>query len=154
MASIWHTVNLTKFLDNTHDLDAIAIDVALATSTFVPNKDDEFIDQADGDDVESGELSVSGYVRGFGGAGRHSAASNDVTNDLTNDRSKLDATDPAVWTALASGETIAWAPVLHEITNDAASILIISLDVDPDVPTNGGNVTLAFHVDGIGYIST
>ena len=109
-----------------------------------------------GNDPDDAEVSVSGYTGGFAGSGRKTLASKTVTVDDTNDWAKLDAADftgGTTWSALASGETIAAAILIEEITNDAASVLLIYLDA-ADLATNGSDMDLSFHANGLGTVTT
>lgn len=71
------------------------------------------------------------------------------TEDTANDRIVYDAADPT-WTAVASGSTIGWVIVFKFGTNDADSIPIFVIDVT-DTPTNGGDISVQFSANGIGY---
>lgn len=82
------------------------------------------------------ELSVGGYVR-------QALTGLSVTQDDANDRANAEA-DQVEFPGLAAGETIAAAVVFQFVTNDADSILVGFYDVSPDLPTNGGNVTIQF----------
>lgn len=155
MASFWYTKNVQKIVQNTIDLDGDTFKVGLSTATHVPAKNtDEFADDAGADDFVDGELSgISGYTAGFGGAGRKALVNRTVTIPGANpDRVKLDA-DDLVWTTLGTGATIKQATVLKEVTNNAASPVIVNLDFT-GVATTGGDFTLQFHADGIGYGAT
>lgn len=132
--------------NGTINLDTDTLKMALATSVYVPNADDTFIDDGSADDLQSGEITVAGYTGGFGGAGRKTLASTTLTQDNPNDRSELTFTNPT-WTGLAAGQTIAWAVVVKEITNDAASLVLIAFDIT-DTPTNGGDITLTLDAQG------
>jgi len=149
MASFWYNKAVGKILRNTIDLDGDTFKVGLSTSVHVPNKDDTFLDDAGSDDFVDGELTVTGYTNGFGGAGRKSLVNRTVTDDLTNDRIKFDA-DDILWTALGAGQTIEQATLMREVTTNADSSVILNLDFT-GVATSGANFTLQFHTDGIGY---
>ncbi len=69
-----------------------------------------------------------------------------------NERAEFDTADP-VWTALRTGETIAGAIIIKEITNDLASVLIAYLYLT-DTPTNGSDVTLNINAEVVIQFST
>jgi hypothetical protein len=46
------------------------------------------------------------------------------------------------WTAVAGGSTVGTVDIFKFVTNDAGSTPIASIDVT-DLPTNGGDITLA-----------
>lgn len=141
MASNVYT-NATKlFGDGDIDWLADTIRVMLLTAAFVPDLDaDIFVA-----DVVTDELVGAGYAR-ITLAGKLS------TKDNGNNRTDYIANNP-VWAAIAAGETIGWAIVFKQITNDADSTLIAVLD-GADVATNGGQITLRFNgtaVSGIAF---
>lgn len=72
------------------------------------------------------------------------------TKDTTNDRIVFDAADP-VWTAVAGGSTVGYVTIFKFVSNDAGSTPIAVLDIT-DTPTNGGDITIAFNVDGAFYL--
>jgi hypothetical protein len=91
-------------------------------------------------DVVADELSGTGYAR-------RTLAGESVTEDDTNNRTSIDATDPAVYTGINAG-TIAGGWIYRQVTNDADSPAWAFLDV-ADIVTNTGDVTLSFHANGI-----
>jgi len=137
------------------DLDGDTIKITLIDAGYTPDKDHDFAD----DFVSStNECNVTGYTRGFGGTLRKALASKAVTYETTPNYAVFDAAD-ITWTAIggATNDTIATAVVLKEITNDAASPMLLQLDVSPDVTTNGGDFTIQFAAvasGGIGYVAT
>lgn len=151
MASFWSGPSVEKIMDGSINLTSDTIKVGLSTSTHVPNKDDAFLDTGGANDFSSGEIAVTGYTGGFNGAGRKTLANKVTTYESANDRTIWDA-DDVTWTALGAGATIAWATVMKEITNDAASPFILASDV-PDTATNGGDIPLVWPASGIGYSS-
>ena len=108
---------------------------------FTPNVDKDFLDEGGANDIIDCELNgVSGYTRGFGGAGRKALASKTITEVDASDRAEFSSAG-LTWTALGAGDTIAYIFFCVEVTNDAASKLIAIGDVT-DTPTNGGDVTI------------
>lgn len=126
----------------TVDYLADTIQVGLSTSTHVPNKDDNYLDDAGADDFVDGEIGVGGYAR-------QTLASKAMTYDAANDRVELDAVD-TVFTSLASGATIAQATVHEDQTTDATSRVVANVDSGGfPVATNGGNITIQWNAEGI-----
>lgn len=121
------------------------IEVILVKSGYAANKDDTNTVLA------AAEISgVTGYVGGFGGAGRKLLAGKSKTKDNANDRIVYDAADPSAWT-LGAGDTVGGAIIAKKgAANDTTAVLLFFLDFT-DVPTNGSTFTLQFHADGIGY---
>jgi hypothetical protein len=147
MASIVYNTAKQLMADGTIDLDTNTIKVMLVTSTYTPDKDHDYVDAGGASDPCDAEIDVTGYTRGFNGAGRKTLASADVTTDKTNDRAEFDATD-VTWTALGSGATIAGAILIKEGTSDADSRLIAYIDLT-DTATNGGDITIQWNAEGI-----
>lgn len=113
------------------NLDAADLRVLLLKS-YVITADSNFVSDLT---PASNELTVSGY-------GRHTLASETVTEDDALDFAYLDATDP-VFSSLVTGETIVGAVLFRFVTTDANSPVYAGYDV-ADTPTNGGNVTFQF----------
>lgn len=135
MASGWYNSGKRDIFDGTIDLVNDTIKVMLVSASYTPNADHDFVD-----DVNATELSGTGYTGGFGGSGRKTLASKAFSTDTTNDRAEFTFAN-VLWSAINAG-TAAYAIVMKEITNDAASRLIFYLDLNPDVVTNGGDFTL------------
>lgn len=149
MASFWYSKAVRlMMIGSSIDLDTDTLKCGLSTSTHVPNIDDQFLDDGGADDFVDGELSGTGYVAGFGNAGRKSLASVTVTEDTANNRVNFDAAD-LTWTTLYS-VTVAQATILKEVTNDGASPVIINADFT-DVNPNGNDFTIQWDALGIGY---
>lgn len=124
---------------------ADTIELVLVKSTYAANKDDTNTVLA------AAEISgVSGYIGGFGGAGRKVLGTKTKTKDTANDRIVYDAADPSAWT-LGTGDTIGGVVVQKKgSADDTTAVLLFFLDFT-DVPTNGGTFTLTFDANGIGY---
>jgi hypothetical protein len=127
------------------DWDTDTIKIMLVDNTHTPDADHDHID-----DISADEISVTGYVGGFAGAGRKTLASCTVTKNTTDDRIVYDAADPSAWT-LSAGVTIGGAVVYWHDTDDATSIPIAFLDFT-DTATNGGTFTIAFDAAGVFYL--
>ena len=151
MATFVYNLAASEIAKGNIDLLADTIKIMLVKSGYVPDRDDDFIEEGVNDANEH-ELTVGGYTGGFGGSGRKTLASKTITEDDVNDRAEFDTADP-VWTALLTGETIAGAIIIKEITNDLASVLIAYLDLT-DTPTNGSDVTLNINAEGVIQFST
>ncbi|MGL4649661.1 MAG: hypothetical protein ACRC1H_09665 [Caldilineaceae bacterium] len=145
MASGWMQGTLVSYLA---ELSSATLKVGLLTNAYTFNPDHKFVSN-----ISAQEASVSGYTGGFGGAGRKTLSGKTITEDTANNRATFDATDPATWTALAAGNTLRYAFICEEITNDAASRVVAILDFGSDYITNGGDFSVAFNALGIAYIN-
>lgn len=99
-------------------------------------------------DVVADELSGTGYAR-------QTLSGVVATEDDTNDRALLDASDPATYSAINAG-TIAGAWVYRRVAGgdvDANDILWCFVDLVPDLVTNGGDITLQFNALGISTVT-
>lgn len=141
MASRFYNAGLSEIMNGGIVLLTDTIKVMLVTPTYAFDPDHQFVSS-----VNTNELSGTGYVAGFGGAGRKTLATKTVTKDNVNDKAFFDAAD-LTWTSINAG-TLGWIILIKEITNDAASKLIAALD-PTDFPTTGANVTVQFAATGI-----
>jgi len=122
---------------DTHDIRVLLLKVAASTSCDT---------EADAATISAfttlGELVATNYAR-------KAFANEAVNEDTANDRAEFDA-DDVVWTALggATNDTIGAALVYKHVTADADSIPIAYIDLT-DTPTNGGDITLQWNVEGI-----
>lgn len=131
--------NKCKFELFTGDANLDAADLRLLLlKGGTPTADTNFVNDLT---PGSNELTVSGYAR-------HTLAGETVTEDDTNDFAYLDATD-AVFTALATGETITWAILFRHTGSDATAPVYCAYDVT-DTPTNGGDITIQFNTPANG----
>ena len=114
----------------------------VATATpYTPNVDHDFVDAGGANDPLDAELSVSGYVGGYGGPGRQALASKTITEVDGSDRAEFSSAG-LTWTTLATGQTIAAGILIFETGGaDTTARLIAYCDVT-DTPTNGGDVTI------------
>jgi len=142
MASAWFNRGKQQVLSGSTSLLSDTIKVMLVTSSYTFDADHNFVSE-----VSANEVSVVGYTGGFAGAGRKALANKSVTEDDTNDLAYFDA-DDLTWTGLATGATVGGAILVKEVTNDAASQLLVFMDL-ADTPTNGGDITLAWNASGI-----
>lgn len=140
MASI--TTNYLRKLLLTAGIDIendSGIKAMLLGTGYTPNKDHDFVD-----DINSNELTGTGYTGGFNGSGRK-ALTVTLTQDDSGDVSYADCADQT-WSSIDAG-TIGYIAIIKEVTNDAASIIIAIIDV-ADVVTDGGNYTWQVAADG------
>ena len=129
------------------------IKTVLVNSTYTAARTDLVADAGGANDVVDAEINVTGYTRGWGGAGRKSLGSKTVAVDQGNNRAEFDAAD-LTWTALGSGATIAAMVLVKEGgANDTTTRLIAYLDVT-DTATNGGDIGFTFDAEGIIQFST
>jgi hypothetical protein len=157
MASFWYHRYFYQALrrdTENIDLDGDAtIKIMLLDTGYTPAKTNDFVsDTTPG----TNEVVCTNYTTGYGGAGRKALATKAVVEDNTNMRAVFDAAD-VTWTSLggATNDTVATAVVFKEITSDGASPLILQLDINPDVTTNGGDFTIQFadgNTLGVGYV--
>lgn len=109
------------------------IKARLVASSYTPNKDDT-------------------VMTGVTAIGTDQTLSNKTkTKDTTNDRIVYTNTVAITWTAVAAGSTIGTIAIYKFVTNDADSIPICYIDVT-DTPTNGSNIVLTPHADGLFYL--
>jgi hypothetical protein len=154
MASMWIGESIEAGMNGNLDFDGATWKEGLATTVYVPNQDDTFLDDGSADDFTSGEadLGGTGYTAGFGNSGRKTLSGVSSAYASGTNRYVFDANDAATWTAINPANAIAWAAVLNEVTNDTASRPAVALDF-ADVDPNGNDFTIQFHADGIGYIA-
>jgi len=129
---------LGETLGGNVDMDTDVLKTILVDTTNDMDDEDDFV----ADIGTLGEISVSGYVGGHGGAGRKTLANPTIAVDDGNNRATF-AADDQTWTSLASGVTIKGA-ILHRAgtSNDNDALCIGFWPAD--LPTNGGDVTLSF----------
>jgi hypothetical protein len=150
MASVFHQSGIAHFL-GAGNFGTDTLKMPLLKSTYAQNKDHN-----DVGDLATTECDATGYTGGFGGAGRKTLATPTITVDDANDRLILDAADPAPWNPLggATNNTLRYGAIIKEITSDALSIVLATLDMGADQNTNGGSVTVSLHATlGIGTIT-
>jgi len=129
---------LAELLKGNVDMDADTLKTLLVQSTNDMDDEDDNV----GDITTLGELSVTGYTGGHGGAGRKTLSSITIAVDDGNNRATFAAADQT-WTSLASGQTIKGAIFHRAGTASDADALLIGF-WPADLPTNGGDVTLAY----------
>jgi hypothetical protein len=144
MASAWYNQGKVAVMNHTVDLLADTIKVMLLNASYTFSAAHQFVSA-----VDANELSGAGYAGGFGGSGRLALAGKTVT--AAGGGAVFNASG-LLWPAISAG-TAAWAVLIKEIANDAASLLIAAMDINPDVLTNSGDFTLSWNAGGILQIS-
>ncbi len=153
MPSFVYNKAAQEMADGTIDLLTDTIKTMLVTSQYSPARTDLVVDNGGANDPVDAEINVTGYTRGWNGAGRKALASKTVVVDQANNRAEFSAGN-LTWTSLGSGATIAAMVLVKEgVSNDTTSRLIAYLDVT-DTPTNGGNIAFTFDAEGIIQFST
>jgi hypothetical protein len=144
MASGAYTRGVLSVLNGAIDLDTTACKCGLAQSSYAPNKNESSLTT-----FASSEATCTGYTGGFAGAGRKAATISLTENAGTN---VVTVFTDLTWTALggATNNTLGYAVVLREVTNDAASIPIAFLNFTANLTTNGSDVLVDFATSGGG----
>lgn len=139
MASGAYSRGILNVLNGTVDLDTTATKIGLAISTYAPDPDESSLTT-----FASSEATCTGYTGGFGGGGRKSATIT-LTEQTANNRVVCIIGD-LTWSALggASNNTLGFAILLREVTNDAASIPLAYLQFASNVTTNGSDILVDF----------
>ena len=139
MASGGYSRGVLRVLDGTIDLDTTACKVGLAKSTYAPDPDESSLST-----FASSEADCTGYTGGFAGAGRK-AATITLTEQTASNRVVTIIAD-LTWTGLggATNNTLRYAVLLREITNDAASVPIGYFQFTADLTTNGSDALVDF----------
>ena len=115
--------------------------IMLVDSTYTYDPTTLVVDEGTGTDLQSAEISVTGYTGGWGGSGRQGS---NVTQQITGDEIEmaLNGGTSWVWT-LGTGATIVAAVLIKEGgANDTTSRPIAYFDHD-DIETNGATVTIS-----------
>lgn len=157
MANFWYnTGKLRMWAGATGEVDLIADTIkcmALENDTG-EDKDHEFI----GDVTTAGgvEVTSTGYVGGFGGAGRKTLGSKALAVDQANDRAEFDCAD-ITWAAISQAGVEQWVALLivKEVTNDTLSPVLAHIDTATGLPLtpNGSDITLAINAEGLLHIT-
>lgn len=148
MASGMYSTGLKNCLDGTIDIDTSVLKLMLIDSGYTFNPDEDVVSTA----LTAAELSCTNYTGGFGDAARKTVTVTLQSND-TDNRVDIAIGTPVTWTALggAANDTIGGAALIFETGGaDTASVPIAFFDINPDVPTNGSDVSLTFNALGSG----
>lgn len=147
MAVLTYNQGRTDIGDGTIDFLTQTIKIMLVTSSYVANKNDQFVEEG-ANDANEHELSGTGYTAGFAGSGRKTLATKAVNKDDPNDRDEWDA-DDITWTGIDAGTAAAAIMYFHN-TADTDSVLIAYIDSGGfPIVTNGGDLTIQWNVEGI-----
>ena len=141
MASILYNEGNQSIIDRDIDLAANTIKAMLVSSTYTPDKDDQFIDAGGASDAVDARLS---------GTTDQTLANKVIGKDTTNDFSYFDA-DDVVFTAVTTGQTAVGVVIYKDTGTPTTSKLIAYLDIT-DTPTNGGDITINFATPANGGI--
>jgi len=131
--------------DGTIDLLTDTIKVMLVSSGYSADDAHDYVSDGPG----ANELSGTGYVTGYEGAGRKTLASKTVVEDDTNNRAEFNAA-PVTWTSIDAGTAAACILIRERpSTGDTMSELIAYIDSGFPVVTNGGDFTITWNTEGI-----
>lgn len=148
MAGILCGPSIREALKHTtnYDLDAAGLKLMLLRSDFTPNPDVQFVSS-----ISSFECGATGYVGGFGGAGRKALTGNAATYDSAANTIKFDADDPAAWNPLGgtTNQTILYGAVIREVATDADSPVFCIVKLAAPYLTDGTSFTFQFNANGI-----
>lgn len=133
MANNMYNQGNLLIMNGSVDLLADTIKIMLVTSTYVPNKDSQFIDEGGASDAVDARVA---------GTTDQTLGSKAIAKDDTSDHASFDAADPT-YTAVTSGATVAGAIVYKDTGTPTTSPKLAFLDL-PDTPTNGGDITIQF----------
>lgn len=155
MASFVYNRAAKEILDGTIDLATDIIQVMLVTSSYVANRDNDFVDAGGANDPIDHELTGTGYAAGYAGAGRKTLANKVISEDDANDRAEFDNTVDLTWTAIDAGIAAAAILIKKGAADDTTGKLIAYIDTGGfPVVTNGGDLNLTFNAEGILQLST
>ena len=159
MANYWNnTGKLRCWAGATGEIDLIndAEVRVMAFETLSGNTNaDEFIDDMDpGGSCE--EVTSTGYVAGWGGAGRQALASKVLDVDQGNNRAEFDCAN-VTWSSISQATTETWSgfAIVKEITSDALSPLVCVIDTGTGIPLtpNGSDIQLTIDAEGLLHIT-
>jgi hypothetical protein len=134
----WYTNGKASLLNGSLDLLSDTIKVLLVDADYVFDASHSFASQ-----VNSWELSGTGYIGGFGGSGRKILSGKAVVEGAS---SYFDAND-LPWIDIQAGIT-AGAVLLKERATDADSPLVAFVPF-PAISTTGGDLTIQWSATGI-----
>lgn len=153
MPSFVYNKAAEELANGTVDLLVDTIKTMLVSTAYVAARTDLVVDAGGANDPVDAEINVTGYVRGWNGAGRKPLATKAIAVDQANNRAEFTAGN-LTWTALGAGATVAAMILIKEGgANDTTSRLIAYLDVT-DTLTNGGDIAFSFDAEGIIQFST
>jgi hypothetical protein len=145
MASFIYNEAKKQILEGTILWTSQTFKAMLVTSAYTANPDHTAVSSA-----SSAELSGSGYVDGFAGAGRVTLTGNAIVKDNATDRAYIDCDNPA-WVGIDAG-VLAALVIIQEVTNDADSKLIAYLQLSTPITTAGFDITIKIPTSGWAFI--
>lgn len=140
MANLNYNEGILSIINRNIDFAADTIKAMLVSSTYTPNKDDQFIDAGGASDAVDARIGTD-----------QTLGSKAIAKDTASDFVYLDAADPT-WTAVAGGSTVAGAVVYKDTGTPTTSKSITYLDLT-DTATNGGDITVQFATPANGGIT-
>lgn len=155
MASFVYTAAMQKMLLNGSVLpmdNTKTYKLMLVTSSQAAYKADTVVSTH----LTGAELSVSGYVGTYGGAGRKGAIFSSTSPAIASNVVQIIFNaSTIVWTALGTGGTIVGVALIYETGgSDATSIPIAYWDLSSNLTTNGSDITLTLSATGNIQITT
>lgn len=151
MASFVSNVSAKEMLEAY--LSSETLKVMLVNSTYTPNPDTDVV-QEGGADIMSAEINVVGYTAGYGSSSRKTLSNKLFTANDSLNRGVFDNTADLVWDALGAGATISGAVIVIEdylgsTGDDTETRVVIYLQLDTPVATDGSDFQLTFNSNGI-----
>jgi len=144
MASGMYNRGNARIVDQSFDWTATAVGVLMATGTYVPNVDHNFVTDI------TNELSGGGYARVT------AIASRTITEDDANDRVALDGAD-ITFTSLGVAAGTPRYVVIYDNTNgtDGTRDLVGWIDLSGAAPVpDGNNYNVAWNAAGLWVLSS
>jgi len=131
MANVVMNEAKESIFDRNIDLIVDTIKVMLCTATYVPNADEQFIDEAGADDMVDGRVP---------GTTDQTLGTKVTGKDLTGDFTYFDGAD-SVFTAVTAGATCTQVGFYKDTGTPTTSKIIGVFDIT-DIATNGGDITI------------
>lgn len=149
MSSFVYDNAKAKFHDGTLDWDTNTFKIMAVTSGYTADQTHVNVSSVVS---ASNEITGTGYVRGFGGAGRKTLTSNTAYVNTALHRAEMKSAGVVTWTGLNAG-TIAAFIIIKENTSDADSLLVAYIDAASistlPLVTNGSDVSITFDATGV-----
>lgn len=146
MADAKFTYGMTGIANGTIDLDTNTIKCLLTKVAASTTVDTEFDKTTLSGFTTLGEISATNYVR--------KTLTVTVSADTTNHRGKITISN-VTWSSLggASNDTIGGILIYKHITDDTDSIPLWWHDYSTTQATNGGDIVLSPHANGLAYLA-
>ena len=143
MASAWYPLTVEKFLDGTITTDledggAGTLKMALVTTSYTPANTHDFWDDVSANVVDTPKALTTPAVTSSGDT---------ITWDADDTGTNL------TWSSVAGGSTIGYVVLYNDTGTPGTSELILYSDV-ADTATNGGDIVITIHANGLGTIDT